>query len=146
MIIRFAIIYLLLKATIILQGANPTGCIELNITNIRNNSGQVLISVFNQSIGFPSDGNKVYRYYVIETTYPTMLVLIEMLPPGDYAVAIVHDENRNLQLDTNILGAPVEGYAASGKNSRYSSPKFESSKFRVGYDTITKEIRMNYLF
>ncbi len=75
-----------------------------------------------------------------------MVVLIEMLPPGDYAVAIVHDENLNLQLDSNILGAPVEGYASSGKNPRYSSPKFESSKFSVGNNKVIKEIRLNYLF
>lgn len=36
------------------------------------------------------------------------------LRPGTYAVSVFHDENGNGTTDTNWVGAPVEGYGASG--------------------------------
>jgi uncharacterized protein (DUF2141 family) len=32
----------------------------------------------------------------------------EDIPPGTYALAVVHDENMNGKLDTNWLGIPTE--------------------------------------
>jgi uncharacterized protein (DUF2141 family) len=52
-----------------------------------------------------------------------LIYSLEDLSPGEYAIAMVHDENSNLKLDTNLVGAPVEGYAASGVNKRFSAPK-----------------------
>jgi uncharacterized protein (DUF2141 family) len=31
------------------------------------------------------------------------------IKPGNYAIAVIHDENRN-ELDTNMFGIPKEGY------------------------------------
>ena len=122
------------------------GSIELTITNIRNNDGWILVSLFNQSQGFPSDTSRVYRSFILDAESPTLNLNIEDLPPGDYAIAIVHDENQNMELDTNLVGAPVEGYAASGSNRRFSAPRFSSSKFSIRSGSVRLEIKMNYLF
>jgi uncharacterized protein (DUF2141 family) len=37
----------------------------------------------------------------------------EDIPPGTYALAVIHDENMNGKLDTNWLGIPKEGYGFS---------------------------------
>jgi uncharacterized protein (DUF2141 family) len=123
-----------------------TGSIELNISNIRNSEGLILVSVFNQAEGFPSDTTKVLRSFVLEARHPSVVLYIDDLPYGDYAVALVHDENKNYQLDTNLVGAPVEGYGASGANKRFSAPVFRNSKFPVREEKVEIEIRMNYLF
>jgi uncharacterized protein (DUF2141 family) len=36
------------------------------------------------------------------------------IPPGTYAIAVIHDENSHGKLDTNRLGVPTEGYGFSG--------------------------------
>jgi uncharacterized protein (DUF2141 family) len=139
----------LITAAIIItsfQSRAQTGSIELNISNIRNSSGLILVSVFNQADGFPSDTTKVYRSFVLEARHPSVVLYIDDLPYGEYAVALVHDENKNYQLDTNLVGAPVEGYGASGANKRFSAPVFRNSKFPVREKKVKVEIRMNYLF
>ena len=126
--------------------SEPEGSLDLTITHIRNDKGLVLVSLFNQPKGFPSDTTMVYRTFILEAASPTMNLRIDKLSPGEYAIAIVHDENQNLELDTNLVGAPLEGYAASGSNKRFSAPRFESSKFMVGRNKVELEIKMNYLF
>jgi uncharacterized protein (DUF2141 family) len=126
--------------------AEPNSNINLTITNIRNDRGQILLSVFNQAEGFPSDSTKTYRTYILEAQTPSLSLLIEDLIPGEYAIALVHDENSNLKLDTNLVGAPVEGYAASGVNKRFSAPRYSSSKFLLKKETLILEIEMKYLF
>ncbi len=37
----------------------------------------------------------------------------EDIPPGRYALAVIHDENMNGKLDANWLGVPKEGYGFS---------------------------------
>jgi uncharacterized protein (DUF2141 family) len=32
------------------------------------------------------------------------------IKPGNYAIAVIHDENRNGELDTNMFGIPKEGW------------------------------------
>lgn len=126
--------------------AEPKSSISLTITNIRNDNGQILLSVFNQAEGFPSDSTKTYRTYILEPQTPSLSLLIEDMSPGEYAIALVHDENSNLKLDTNLVGAPVEGYAASGVNKRFSAPRYSSSKFLLKKGTLSLEIEMKYLF
>lgn len=127
-------------------GAEPTSSISLTIANIRNDKGQILLSVFNQAEGFPSDSTKTYRTYILEPQTPSLNLLIEDLSPGAYAIALVHDENGNLKLDTNLVGAPVEGYAASGVNKRFSAPRYSTSKFLLNKGTLNLVIEMKYLF
>lgn len=126
--------------------AQPSGNIELTITNIRNASGQVLVSVFNREQGFPSDSTQAFRTYIVEAREPKLTLNINNLPYGEYAIALVHDENRNLLLDYNLVGAPVEGYAATGSNRRFSAPRFQFSKFSLESRIMRIEVRMNYLF
>ncbi|MYE01735.1 MAG: DUF2141 domain-containing protein, partial [Alphaproteobacteria bacterium] len=37
------------------------------------------------------------------------------LAPGEYAIAAFHDEDRDGDLDTNLLGMPTEGYGFSNE-------------------------------
>jgi uncharacterized protein (DUF2141 family) len=56
----------------------------------------------------------------------------ENVPPGTYAVAVMHDENDNHKLDKNFLGIPTEGYGVSNNRTyAMSGPKWEESKFVV---------------
>lgn len=124
----------------------PGGSINLTITSIRNSKGVILVTVFNQPDGFPSDSTKAFRTYIVEARSPEISINISQLPSAQYAIAIVHDENNNLALDTNLIGAPVEGYAASGSNRRFSAPRFESSRFEVAGKPVAIRVSMNYLF
>ena len=60
-------------------------------------------------------------------------VAFDNLPPGTYAVGAYHDENGNGDLDTNLLGLPIEGYALSnGVRAILAPPRFTDAAFTVG--------------
>ena len=53
------------------------------------------------------------------------------LPPGDYAVMVMHDENGNGKLDSNMIGMPVEGYGFSNNPNVMRKPTFEEARFTL---------------
>ncbi len=66
--------------------------------------------------------------------------------PGKYAVAIVHDENRNNKMDLAIF-MPKEGFAFS-RNPKIGmgAPKFKNAAFSVASGNVTQNVRMKYIF
>lgn len=54
------------------------------------------------------------------------------IPPGIYAVGVIHDENDNGKLDTNFLGIPKEGYGFSNNTSAMRKPTFKESHLDIG--------------
>lgn len=67
------------------------------------------------------------------------------LPRGDYAVAVIHDENGNKKLDT-FAGIPREGYGFSRNPAvTFGPPRFAAARFTVAGDAEMQQIRMHYL-
>lgn len=66
------------------------------------------------------------------------------LPPGDYAISAIHDENDNKKLDKSFIGMPTEGVAFSNNAKvSFGPPKFEKVRFHVEGET-TQMMRMRY--
>ena len=58
------------------------------------------------------------------------------LPPGEYAVKVMHDVNGNGKLDTSFIGMPVEPWAMSNNaRGRFGPPRWEAVKFSINGDT-----------
>ena len=55
----------------------------------------------------------------------------EDLPPGTYAVQVMHDENDNGKLDSNFLGIPSEGYGFSNNPRVMRRATFEEARFEL---------------
>lgn len=71
---------------------------------------------------------------------------IEGLPPGTYAMAVMHDENANRRLDT-FAGVPTEGFGFSRNPAvRFGPPRFDAARFAVGGEATVQQVRMRYLF
>ena len=65
--------------------------------------------------------------------------------PGDYAVAIYHDENGNHHFDRNFLGLPVEGYGFSNDAPTYlGPPSFGAARIAIHAGDNTASIRLRY--
>ena len=57
------------------------------------------------------------------------------LAPGDYAVAAFHDEDRDGDLNTNLLGMPTEGYGFSNEaRGIFGPPGFDAAAFTIKAD------------
>ena len=64
------------------------------------------------------------------------------LKPGTYAVLITHDENGNGQLDTNMMGMPVEGYGFSNNPRVMRKPTWDETRFEVGADNLAINVEL----
>jgi len=70
---------------------------------------------------------------------PGASVSLGELPPGSYAIAVVHDANGNGDMDFDLLGLPKERYGFSnGARPRLGPPSFDAAAVRVGGTGVTR--------
>ena len=77
----------------------------------------------------------------VTSTEPITLTFAD-LAPGSYAVLVMHDENGNGKLDSNILGIPKEGYGFSNNPNVMRKPYFDEAKFEVTAEDKVIEIEI----
>ncbi|MDA3876073.1 MAG: DUF2141 domain-containing protein [Halothiobacillus sp.] len=115
-------------------GLAHTACtgIHVKIVNIRNSVGTIDCALFDSPKGFPKEflrNAKIVMILKIQNSKASCF--FPDIPPGRYAIAVVHDENMNGKLDTNLLGIPTEGYGFSNKaKASLSAPAFSAASFK----------------
>lgn len=86
---------------------------EVLVTGLRNNAGMVRCSVFRSEEGFPSDHTKAVLRISVAPQELQAVVEFKDLPDGEYAIAVLHDEDGDSKMRTNFIGLPQEGWAVS---------------------------------
>lgn len=104
--------------------------LRLEVSTFRNAKGTLNCRLFTEPASFPDgDGARTVRAAIAGTQASC---LFDDVPPGTYAVAVVHDENGNGRLDRNFLGIPSEGYGVSNnKTYAMTGPKWDESRFII---------------
>lgn len=101
----------------------PQNTMDIKISGIRKNSGNVVVEIFNdksswlekpyQKLALPSDTEvKIFSFSV---------------PFGKYAITVYQDLNGNGEPDMNFLGIPKELVGFGNNYKPFGEPKFESS-------------------
>jgi uncharacterized protein (DUF2141 family) len=122
-----------------------TGSIRVSISNIRTNNGKVNVSLFAQSDGFPSNPQKAIEVQTVDIQQNKANLRFDNLPFGTYAIACLHDENRDGKMNKNALGIPKEGYGASNNAvSKFAAPKFSEAKFPFNSAVLSVNFKMHY--
>lgn len=119
--------------------------LRLTVVNLRTAEGSLRVSVFGGPEGFLRDERQAVARGVYRADEANMAIEFR-LPPGRYAVAILHDENDNGRLDTNFLGIPVEGYGVSNNpKPRFRAPRFHEAVFELPPDGLSATISLQYV-
>lgn len=122
-----------------------TGVLSIRIEGLRSAEGQVLVAIFRGADGYPGEPGKAWGSAVAKVSGERVRVDVA-LPPGEYAVAVVHDENGNNAMDTNWLGIPKEGFGASNNATRrFGPPRYREARFTVGAAGAVQRIAVVYL-
>jgi uncharacterized protein (DUF2141 family) len=112
------------------------GELTITVDNLRSDQGLLLLCVFSaessDSASFPDcvkgrpvrQGKAVIKGGKAVVSYPG-------LKDGVYAVAAIHDENGNGELDTNFLGIPTEGIGISNNPRLFGKPHFSEARFEI---------------
>jgi uncharacterized protein (DUF2141 family) len=121
-------------------------CLTVELTGLRSNLGVINIGVFSSPEGFPSDATRAVRSGSFPVLTLPLLLTFDDLPFGQYAATVHHDENMDGELNTNLLGIPMEGIGFSGNPKIWRGvPAFERSQFEFSSENSTVSIRMKYL-
>lgn len=120
--------------------------IRVEIHHLRNNNGQVLLSLFKDPNGFPDVAEKAVFRVAVPIEARKAVYTFPSVPPGRYAVAVLHDENGDRKLNTNSLGLPKEGYGFSNNVAgAFGPPSFKRASFVHGAAAETSiKIRTRY--
>jgi uncharacterized protein (DUF2141 family) len=127
---------------------SSAGCaLRLHVDGLRNSTGVVGSILFKSRDGWPEDKDKSFRHgpTPIAPGERQATVVWEHLPPGDYGVAVIHDENRNAKLDRNFIGIPREGFGfANNPHVGLSAPPFESAIVHLQCPSTETSIHLQY--
>ncbi len=148
--LRFAVAFLATLGTIWFTNeaiaSSTNSNVTVNLEGLKNKKGQVCLSLFNASKGFPTSGDRAIQARCFKITETPQQVTFKNLKAGNYAVAVIHDINGDSTLNRNFLGIPTEGFGFS-RNPAITSgpPKFQDSAFLVVGPSTQVDIQLQYL-
>lgn len=126
-----------------------TYSLTVKAAGFRNSEGEILFALYNKDGSIPDEKYKNYFKKGISQIDKngTATFIFTDLPEGNYAVNILHDENKNGKIDKKfLLPIPSEGigfsnYESIGMSNR---PNFSKASFLVKSD-MEKVIKVIYL-
>ncbi len=114
----------------------PVADLQVRISNLRNTNGHVLVSLFRNGEGYPDQPEKSFRKGKATIYGGNAVMLFTDVPAGDYAIAILHDENDDLKMNKSWLGLPKEGYGFSNNvMGMFGPPDLDKASFTVAAGT-----------
>lgn len=138
-----------LIAAVALPGAAPSDPkvdVSIRVEGLRSTKGQVLACLTAVPRSFPmcKDGKQARSRLAIPAGQASTIDF-GPIEKGNYAIAILHDENGNGKVD-QVLMVPREGFGFSRNPVvRTGPPAFESAAFAVSDTPVNLRIRMRYI-
>ena len=127
--------------------ASAPGCtLRIHVDGFRNTKGNLGTIVFTSPEGWPENLEKSFRHGPAPIDASTRTAIaVWLLPPGDYGVAAIHDENSNHKLDRNFIGIPKEGFGfANNPHVALSAPPFTAARVHVSCPATDVTIHLQY--
>jgi uncharacterized protein (DUF2141 family) len=122
----------------------PAANLSVSVIDLRNAKGHVRLGVFDRAKGFPREREAARLWKTMPADSREKTFAIE-LPPGQFAVVVLHDENGNKKLDENFLGVPKEGYGVSNNpKPRFRAATFSEAVFELDDSGAVLTISIQY--
>jgi uncharacterized protein (DUF2141 family) len=128
---------------LLLTAAQSAGEVEVSIEGLRNGRGDVHLCLTRDPRHFPNCRNDPAA---IKRTVPASTTRVSLsVAPGEYALSVFHDENRNRELDT-MLRIPREGFGFSrNPRIRFGAPRFRDVRVGIVSGFTRLSVRMQYM-
>ena len=112
--------------------ASKSGSIVVPIENLQNfGKGQLVAYLYTKVNRVEINGVKYLHRVIVPVKGKQATVTFKDIPFGEYAVAIMHDMNKDLKMDSNWLGIPNEdlGISNNVKGGPLGGPKWKGARF-----------------
>lgn len=121
------------------------GALQIVISGLRNDEGQVVVSLFSSADGFPESVNLSLATNNVAISDQQAETVFHDIPYGYYAVSVLHDENLDGNMATSLFGVPQEGFGFSGSPGyRFGRPEFKDTSFLHATPERELELVMRY--
>jgi len=119
------------------------GKLIIMIKGFASNTGECWFALDNSETVYES-GDSVFIGKILPIINEEVLIEIDSLKFGIYAIRVFHDENSNGELDTDFLGIPTEDYGYSNNvNSWFGLPSWKRAKFKLDQKELVDEISLD---
>ncbi|MBG0741911.1 DUF2141 domain-containing protein [Cylindrospermopsis raciborskii LB2897] len=127
---------------------STTSTTELTVivNGILNKTGDICLRVYNSEVGFLTNSSSEVKSGCTKITGSSVKTVFSGLKPGNYAVAVMDDQNGDRKLNRDFFGIPTEGFGISRDpivSMRTGMPKFRRASFKMTQNT-TIDITMKY--
>jgi len=107
--------------------------LRVKVIGIQAPTGTISLMVVDSDAAWNGKGKPVTGRHA-KVSGDTLDVAFADLAPGKYAIRLMHDENDNGKLDTNLVGMPTEGYGFSNNPRVMRAAHFDEAVFEVPAD------------
>jgi uncharacterized protein (DUF2141 family) len=122
------------------QAALVNYTLTVVVEDIDQRDGNIGMLVFNSPKGWAEERNAALKDIVVPAQQGSVTITVPNLPAGEYAVAVLHDVNKNHKLDRNWLHYPTEQWGLSNNpHALIKTPSYKECKFMLNGD---KEIHI----
>jgi uncharacterized protein (DUF2141 family) len=115
-------------------------------TNVQSDQGNIIVWVWQDKAGWlREDAVRTRKSVPVAGNRTGDTVAVELLlPAGDYAFSVFHDQEGDGRLARNFIGLPKEPSGLSNNlRPRFGPPKFDGAKFTVGATLVEQRIKLD---
>ena len=136
---------LIALAAIVPAAPALAGDVVITVTDLRSTKGVVRACMTTRADIFPKCIKDPAAHRTVVPAGKTIEIRFTGVKPGDYAIALLHDENNNGKADRALGMAPKEGYGFSRDAPvKLAPPKFGDAVFKLGEGLSRFTIKMRY--
>jgi len=103
--------------------------VQITLTGVEARGGQMLVTLQNREEFMSPKGRFSAKADVRNAG--TMTITFDDVPPGEYALSALHDENGDQQMQFAPSGMPAEGWAMHNGAALRAEPTFDAVKLRI---------------
>ena len=142
---RGALLALATVGTALAAAPAQAGDVVITVTDIRSSKGVVRACMTTRADIFPKCIKDPNAYRVVVPAAQKLEIRFTGVKPGNYAIALLHDENDNGKADRAMGMMPKEGYGFSRDAPvNMAPPKFKDAVTAIGDSMNRLTIKMRY--
>ena len=132
-------------ATLAAAAPASAGSVTITVTGLRNTDGVVRACLTTREDVFPRCIRDPKSHRTVVRAANSLTIRFDNVEPGEYAIALLHDENEDGKANRVLGMAPKEGYGFSRDAPvQMAPPDWDDAVFTVGSGNQRMTIKMRY--
>lgn len=142
---RLLKIILIIAFGTVFMSAN-TQTVRMTIEGIRSKEGNIQLGIFTNQAQFSKEEPPIEKIFPKTGLKSGVLIIEFNLKPGNYAIAVLDDIDKDGDMSYNLIGIPTEGFGFSNYvSSGMRKPKYNDFSFDVKKGVTEVTVKMRYI-